>query len=106
MKVKRYAIQRYDGTWIRCGFRMYETWKGPKKIIQRCRKTPNFRYGDIRHIHRIYLRTQKPRNDERINKADAKRYQVQNLPEQGTKEFNQPATWLLQTYLQQRTCHA
>lgn len=33
MKVKRYAIQRYDGTWIRCGFRMYETWKGPKKII-------------------------------------------------------------------------
>ena len=49
-------------------------------FIQVCRKTPSFSYGDIRHVHRS--------KGKKVKWDNAKRYQIQNLPEQGTAKFN------------------
>lgn len=51
------------------------------------------------------VRNRKPHNDRRT-KCYAKKYQVPDLPEQGTEKFHQPDTWVLQAHLQQRACHA
>ena len=58
-----------------------------RSIIQVCRKTPSFSYGDIRHVHRS--------KGKKVKWNNAKRYQIQNLSEQGTAKFNQSDTWML-----------
>ena len=47
IKLKLYAAAGVREYWI------IDSTK--EKIVQRCRKTPGFSYGDIRYVHRIYV---------------------------------------------------